>query len=117
MKLLALAVLVVSLAVPALAASAAQSSPTLNGVVGPGFAIKLTEGGQKVTKLTAGTYTIKVSDKSALHDFHLVGPGVNKKTPVAAKTSTTWTVTLKKGTYKYDCDPHAAFMKGSFTVS
>jgi plastocyanin len=28
-----------------------------------------------------------------------------------------WHVTLRKGTYKYVCDPHATFMKGSFTVS
>jgi plastocyanin len=29
----------------------------------------------------------------------------------------TWTVKLKKGTYKYQCDPHASIMKGSFKVS
>jgi plastocyanin len=29
----------------------------------------------------------------------------------------TWTVTLKAGKYTYVCDPHASFMKGSFTVT
>ena len=29
----------------------------------------------------------------------------------------TVTVTLKKGTYKFVCDPHKSFMKGSFKVS
>jgi plastocyanin len=27
------------------------------------------------------------------------------------------TVKLKRGTYRYVCDPHASFMKGSFRVS
>ena len=48
-----------------------------------------------------GTYTIVVSDKSGIHNFHLVGPGLNKTTSVAKTGVTTWKVTLKKGTYKY----------------
>ena len=66
--------------------------------------------------LKAGTYTITVKDKASDHNFHLTGPGVNKSTAVAAKGTYTWKVTLKKGTYKYVCDPHKSFMKGSFTV-
>ena len=31
--------------------------------------------------------------------------------------SKTWKLTLKKGTYKYVCDPHKSFMKGSFKVT
>jgi plastocyanin len=42
---------------------------------------------------------------------------VNKTTGVGSKGTSTWTVTLKKGTYKYVCDPHAAIMKGSFKVT
>jgi plastocyanin len=113
MKLVAAAALVAALAVP----SALASTPTLNGVVGPGFTITLKKAGIKVTKLKAGTYIFKISDKSNVHDFHLTGPGVNKKTSVAAIGATVWKLTLKKGTYKYVCDPHASFMKGSFTVT
>jgi plastocyanin len=113
MKLVAIAAIVAALAVP----SALAATPTLNGVVGPGFSITLTQAGKKVSKLTHGTYVIKVSDKSNIHDFHLSGPGVNKKTSVGGTGSSTWTVTLKKGTYHYICDPHSAFMHGSFTVS
>jgi plastocyanin len=52
---------------------------------------------------------------SSIHNFHLIGPGVNKKTSVAGKGKTTWTVTLQKGkTYRFLCDPHATTMKGSF---
>jgi len=45
--------------------------------------------------LKTGTYTIKVSDLSPEHSFHLSGPGVNKKTGVAFKGNVTWTVMLK----------------------
>ncbi len=113
MKFVAIAAVAAVLFVPA----ALAGSPTLNGTVGPGFTITLTQGGKKVTKLKAGSYTFKISDKSNIHNFHLTGPGVNKKTTVGGTGSSTWTVTLKKGTYKFVCDPHASFMKGSFTVS
>jgi len=113
MKLVALAVLVAALAVPAALAAA----PTLNGTVGPGLTITLTQGGKKVSKLKAGTYVFKIADKSTAHNFHLTGPGVNKTTSVGGQGTTTWKLKLKRGTYKYVCDPHASFMKGSFTVS
>jgi plastocyanin len=99
------------------ASGAAAAPVTLNASVSDPLNISLTQGGKKVTKLKAGTYKIVVADKAADHNFHLSGPGLNKLTSVSGKGTSTWTVTLKKGTYKYVCDPHAAFMKGSFTVS
>ena len=113
MKHFVLAVLVAALAVP----SALAGGTTLNGIVGPGFNISLTQGGAKVTKLKAGTYTIVVNDKASIHNFHLSGPGVNKLTSVGGTGKSTWKVTLKKGKYHFQCDPHASFMNGSFTVS
>ncbi len=96
----------------------AQAKTVLKGTVGPGFTITLeTATGSKVTKLKAGVYVIKVSDKSSIHDFHLKGPGVNRRiTGVGFQGSKTYTVKLKKGKYTYVCDPHASSMKGSFTV-
>jgi plastocyanin len=117
MKPLALVVLAAALAVPA--ASAAPKAPaavTLVGIVGPGFNISLTVGGKKLQRIKAGTYAIKVSDKSDQHDFHLIGRGVNKLTSISGKPTVTWHVKLQKGKYTYVCDPHSAFMKGSFTV-
>jgi len=106
-----------AVALAALAVSSAFAAiPTLKGVVGPGFNISLSQGSKKVKSLKAGTYKIVVSDKSNIHDFHLKGPGVNKSTSVGATGTSTWTVKLKKGTYKYICDPHSSIMKGSFTV-
>ncbi len=95
------------LALPAVAAT-----PTYAGTVGPGFTIKMAS---KPTK--AGTIKLVVSDKSSIHNFHLTGPGVNVKTSVPSKGTKTFTVTLQKGTYKFVCDPHKSFMKGSFKIS
>jgi plastocyanin len=97
-------------------AAVADAATTLNGTVGPGFTITLKKGSSKVTSLRHGKYTIKISDKSNIHNFHLSGPGVNKKTSVPSTGTTTWSVTLKKGTYRFVCDPHATMMHGSFTV-
>ena len=83
----------------------------ITGTVGPGFTISM----KKPTK--AGKYTLVVSDKSSIHNFHLKGPGgVNVKTSVAAIGSKTFKITLKKGKYTFVCDPHASIMKGSFTI-
>ena len=113
MKIVLLAALCAAIAAPA----AFAKSPTLTGTVGPGFTITLTQGGKSVKSLDAGTYVVKISDKSNIHNFHLTGPGVNKKTSVGGTGSTTWTLKLKEGTYKYVCDPHAAIMRGSFKVT
>ena len=113
MKLVALAAILAALTVP----SAFASTPTLVGTVGPGFTITLKKGTTAVKKLKAGKYTIKISDKSNLHNFHLKGPGVNKSTSTPKQGNATWTLTLKKGKYTFVCDPHSTFMKGSFTVS
>src|ERR1044072_9486071 len=89
-------------------ASASAATPTLTGTDGPGFTITLKKGTAKVTSLKAGKYKVVVKDLSNLHKFRLKGSGVDKKTGVGAKGTFTWTVTLKKGTYKFICDPHAA---------
>lgn len=98
-------------------ASASAATTTLTGSDGPGFTISLKKAGKKVTSLKAGKYKIVIKDLSNIHNFHLKGPGVDKKTGVGAQGTFTWTVTLKKGTYKFICDPHAAIMKGSFKVT
>ena len=115
---LALAALVAVTAAPA----APTALPKLVAKVGPdsSFKISLTKGGKKVTSLKPGKYLIAVTDTASIHNFHLTGPGVNKNSGVAAKTKARkplkWTVTLKKGTYRFVCDPHATLMKGSFKV-
>jgi plastocyanin len=98
-------------------APASAAIPTLTATDGPGFTITLKKSLVKVKTLKAGKYKIVVKDLSNIHNFHLKGPGVDKKTSVTAKGTFTWIVTLKKGTYKFVCDPHAAIMKGTFKVT
>jgi plastocyanin len=113
-----LSVLAVAVAVAALAATAGAKSAGLKGEVGPGYTIEVKKGNRDLKTIKAGKYSLKVEDKSTIHDFHLIGPGVNKKTTVAFKGETTWKITLKAGRYTYQCDPHAAGgMKGHFTVT
>ena len=101
-----------------LAASASPVTlPRLTGTVGPSATISLKQGAKKVTSLKAGRYTFVISDRATFHNFHLTGPGVNKSTTVGGTGNKTWTLTLKAGTYRYVCDPHAANMKGSFRVT
>jgi plastocyanin len=100
------------------AATRAQRSSSLTGEVGPGFSIEVKRGGKDLKTIKAGTYTIKVQDKASIHNFHLIGKGLNKSTTVAFVGTKTWKITLKPGKVTYQCDPHAASgMKGSFRVT
>jgi plastocyanin len=106
-----------ALLVPGAAVSGARQQNRLIGAVGPGFTITLsTESGQPVKQLEAGSYTIEVQDRSAIHNFHLVGPGVDRRTEVDFVGTETWQITVQSGAYTYVCDPHAAAMRGSFAV-
>jgi plastocyanin len=97
----------------------AAAPKVINGTVGPGFTISLTSGGKKVTSLKAGVrYRFVIADKSSIHDFHLSGPGTNRVITGVGFTGTkSVTLTLRRGTYRYVCDPHSSFMKGTFRVS
>ena len=77
------------------------------------------QNGQDAESVKAGTYTLKVEDKADIHNFHLIGPGVDKEvTSVPFQGDQTVTVKLEPGTYTYQCDPHAsAGMKGTFEVT
>lgn len=99
-------------------APAAAAPKTVQGSVGPGFTINLTMGGKKVSTLKKGIpYRFAIADRASIHDFHLIGPGVNRVLTSVEFTGTKSVVlTLKKGTYRYLCDPHASFMHGSFRV-
>jgi hypothetical protein len=80
--------------------SSAQSGKTLQATVGSNFAT-LRLDGKVVTSLKAGKYTFVVTDASSTRAFKLVGPGISKSTSVKGTGRALWTLTLKKGTYKY----------------
>ena len=108
-----------ALVAAALLVAPAQAKTTgLKGEVGPGFSIEVAKGGKDLKTIKAGTYSIKIQDKSSIHNFHLFGPGLNKKTSVSFSGETTWRIKLKPGRYTYQCDPHASSgMKGHFRVT
>jgi len=108
----------VAAAAPILVSPVQAKSSGLTGEVGPGFSIEVKKGNKDLKTIKAGTYKIKVEDKASIHNFHLMGPGLNRKTGISFMGDTTWTIKLKPGTYTYQCDPHASSgMKGHFKVT
>jgi plastocyanin len=81
----------------------------VSGSVGPGAKIVFSRSAK------AGKTVITVRDRTAKDNFHLIGPGVNKKTGVKFRGTVTWTVTLKAGTYTFRSDAHSK-LRGKTTV-
>src|SRR3954466_2245228 len=106
--LLTLALLGAFLAAAAVGNAGTAKSAGLVGEVGPGYSIEVKLNGKDLKTIKAGTYKIKIEDKGSIHDFHLLGKGVNKSTGIGFTGDKTWTVTLKPGKYTYQCDPHAS---------
>jgi plastocyanin len=97
---------------------AAPAAKTVQGSVGPDFTIKLAISGRAVTTLKKGVpYRFVINDRSPIHDFHLTGPGTDRMLTSVDFTGTkSFVLTLRKGVYRFFCDPHAAVMHGSFRV-
>jgi hypothetical protein len=117
-RLLIITLAIAAVSIPAAATGSSQApNVTLTGVVGPGFTISLRNAdGSTVRHLDPGTYDISVTDNAIEHNFHLSGPGVEQATDVEGTGPVSWTVTFTDGTYRFVCDPHAASMRGTFTV-
>jgi plastocyanin len=71
---------------------------------------------RRLTRVKAGRYRLKVEDKGTIHNFRLRGPGLNRATSIPGRVETIWTVSLRKGTYTFLCDPHPS-MRGTFRVT
>jgi plastocyanin len=81
------------------------------GSVGPRKSISL-----KPRSALPGPAIVTVNDRSKTDNFHLTGPGVNKKTGVKTRGKVTWTVTLRPGVYSYRSDKTKK-LRGSFVVN
>ena len=81
------------------------------GSVGPKKSISL-----KPKSALPGPAIVTVNDRSKTDNFHLTGPGVNKKTGVKTRGKVTWTVTLRPGVYSYRSDKTKK-LRGSFIVN
>jgi plastocyanin len=79
--------------------------------VGPGKRISL-----RPKTVTAGRVTLTVTDRTRVDNFHLTGPGVNRKTGVAFRGRATWRLTLRAGRYTYRSDKTKR-LRGTFTVT
>jgi hypothetical protein len=93
-------------------------TPKLNGRVGPGKAISLkTASGAMVKRLKAGAYKVSVKDVTKLDNFHLLGPGVNKKTGVKFRGAVVWKVRFQAGKkYTVRSDAHLK-LRRAFTAT
>jgi hypothetical protein len=56
------------------------------------------------SKVAPGRYLVTVRDRSKRDNFHLAGPGVNRRTGAAFMGVATWKVSLARGTYLYGSD-------------
>jgi plastocyanin len=83
----------------------------LTGTVGPSFEISMSR-----SRTVRGMYDITVRDRSNAHNFHLTGPGVDKKTLVGRTVTKVWHVRLRVGTYRFQCDIHPTQMFGRIRV-
>jgi plastocyanin len=101
-----------ALAVPPAAAAEEDVQARLRGSVGPGFDISISD-----DSVPAGRYRLVVTDKGTIHNFHITGPGVDKKTGVAATGKVVWKLRLRPGTYNIVCDPHDGTMNLTLTVT
>ena len=91
-----------------------SSGVILKGEVGA-TTISLKLDRQAVKTLSPGTDTFAIVDRSAKQNFHLKGPGVDRKTNVKKAGKATWTIILRRGTYRFFSDANPK-LKGSFTV-
>lgn len=92
-------------------------APKLLATVGPLNTISLRSATGAVLKtIKTGTYSILVRDRSKLHNFHLVGNGVNRKSGLAATGTLTWKVKLAAGTLRFFSDRSPTKVKGAIVV-
>jgi plastocyanin len=82
-----------------------------------GGKLALRVAGKAVKQVKAGRYVLEARDRSAAHNVHLLGAGVNRKTTVPFTGVKRWTVTLRKGTLVFRSDPQATTLRGTLTVA
>jgi hypothetical protein len=100
-------------------APTAEALTAFYGRVGPGSTIVLRRAdGTVVRSARHGNKTFVIRDRSSFHNFHLYGPGVDRRTRVAFVGRRTWSpVGLQIGKYTIVCDRHPQTMIKTFNVS
>jgi hypothetical protein len=110
---------IVALTLAIVGFASSSQNPTLIGFVGTndGFDIGLTDAnGTPVTRVTPGTYTFLIRDRSRFHNFHFASNQdrtVDFRTELDFVGEQSFTVTLQNDTqYAYACEPHWQTMNG-----
>jgi hypothetical protein len=94
------------------------ATPKLLATVGPSNTISLKSASGKALKtVKAGVYSITVRDRSKVHNFHLVGKGVNRKSGLVGVSTVTWKVKLSAGALRFYSDKSPTTVKGSVKVT
>jgi hypothetical protein len=92
--------------------------PKLLATVGPKNTISLkSASGATLRTVKAGVYSITVRDRSKVHNFHLVGKGVNRKSGLAGTGTLVWKVKLSAGALRFFSDKAPKTVKGSVRVT
>lgn len=93
-----------------------EPGPLRGGVGSSGQLTLTTSDGVPITALRADRYTVLVTDASRRDNFHLVGPGVNRRTGLRFKGTARWTVHVRSGIYRYRSDRPHSRLQGRFQV-
>ena len=56
------------------------------------------------SSVPAGRVRVTIADRSKTANFHLAGKGVNKRTGLKFRGSTSWALRLAAGRYRYGTD-------------
>jgi hypothetical protein len=115
LRLLLAVFALVAFALP-VAAGGSPIRPTLTAKVTARSVTLTRPDGTRVRTLQPNAYRIVVRDATTAQNFHLMGPSVNARTKVAAKTTATWFVNLTPGKYSYRSDKNT-HLRGSFMVA
>jgi hypothetical protein len=93
-------------------ASTPPASPTARRALTAG----VTQGGALTLsskRVAPGAYRIIVRDRSKTRNFHLMGPGVDRRTAKPFVGTAVWLVELTAGSYRFGSDPR---LSGRLTV-
>jgi hypothetical protein len=60
--------------------------------------------GARVSTVAPGLYELTVFDRSRVRNFHLVGPGVDRRTGISNVGDVNWRLQLRAGAYRYRSD-------------
>jgi len=115
LRLLLAAALLAVLTLP-VGASGSPIVPQLTATVTAKSITLVGADGRRVRVLQPNTYRLVVRDRTVKQNFHLLGSQVSAKTGIAARTTKTWLLYLKPGSYSYRSDRNKG-LSGAFIVA